>query len=142
MKWELLVIDDEPTILDTLAELLTEDDINVTKAKNGKEGLALMQERDFDVVISDLSMPVMDGRTMFSMARASGIIIPHIFFSAHVRHEQIEALKQAGVHAVIGKPHFEKLSVEINSILTRKELVIQSSALFMGGESCEPGVVG
>lgn len=123
MKWELLLIDDEPCILDTLAELLTEDDINVTKAKNGKEGLALLKEHHFDVVVSDISMPEMDGVTMFSLARALGIFVPHIFFSAHVRPAQIEALKAAGVRAVVPKPYFEKLSAEINSILVKNEFI-------------------
>src|SRR5687768_3085918 len=82
MKWELLLVDDEPCILDTLAEWLTDDDINVTKAKNGKEGLALLKEKRFDVVVSDVTMPVMDGTTMLREARATGTYVPHIFFSA------------------------------------------------------------
>ncbi len=123
MKYELLLVDDEPCILDTLAEWLTDDDINVTKARNGKDGLALQKERRFDVVISDINMPVMSGIMMFSEARAAGIFTPHIFFSAHASSELIHTLKYAGVTAVVPKPHNERLSLEINSVLKRSELM-------------------
>lgn len=127
MKWELLLIEDEESLLELLAELLTEDDISVTTASNGQEGLALMKERHFDVVVSDISMPIMDGATMFFEAKAAGINYPHIFFSAHVGPELSEDLKLAGAYAVVPKPYFEKLSAEINSIFARKELLLREN---------------
>lgn len=123
MKWKMLLIDDEPSILDSLAELLSEDDVLVTKAKNGKEGLNLLRSEHFDIVVSDISMPEMDGVTMYSMARSLGIFVPHIFFSAHVRPEQVQLLKSQGVVAVVSKPHVERLSAEVNSVLIKKEFM-------------------
>lgn len=121
MKWELLLIDDEPCILNALAELLTDDEITVTTAKNGLEGLKLLKEKNFDVVVSDISMPLMDGPSMFSEARASGIFVPVIFFSASADSNLIQELKIAGAKAIVQKPYFEKLSAEINSVLVKKE---------------------
>lgn len=121
MKYELLLVDDEACILDSLAEWLTDDDINVTKARNGQEGLALLKDRQFDVVVSDISMPMMSGIMMFSEARAAGIFTPLIFFSAHADAEIIRTLKYSGATAVVQKPYNERLSVEINSVLTRKD---------------------
>jgi two-component system response regulator CiaR len=123
MKWELLLIDDEQCILESLAELLTDDDIVVTTATNGQEGLALLKERRFDVVVSDVSMPLMDGKTMLLHARAAGIFIPTIFFSAHANQKIIDDLKQAGAVAVVRKPHIEMLSSELNSVLTRNQFM-------------------
>lgn len=123
MTWNLLLIDDEPCILDTLAELLTEDDVTVTKAKNGQEGLAFLKEKHFDVVVTDVSMPEMDGPTMFYHAKAAGIFTPHIFFTANSRPAMIQSLKMAGAYAIVPKPCFEKLSAEINSVLVKKELM-------------------
>lgn len=123
MKWELLLLDDEPCILDALAELLTEDDINVTRARNGLEGLALLKERHFDVVVSDIFMPLMDGVKMLSEARASGIFVPHIFFSANPDPAIIEEINLAGGAPVIKKPYFAQLSAEINSVLTKHEFM-------------------
>ena len=127
MKYELLLVDDEASILESLAEWLTDDDVNVTKATNGKEGLALLKEKKFDVVVSDISMPGMSGIMMISEAKAAGIFTPIIFFSAHVGPELIHTLKFAGATAVVQKPHNERLSVEINNILVRRELLVPSS---------------
>ena len=135
MNWNLLLIDDEPCILDTLAELLTDDDITVTKARNGKEGLALLKERQFDVVVTDITMPVMDGPSMFFLAKAAGIFVPHIFFSAELRPALIETLKIAGAHAIVPKPCFEKLSAEINSILVKKEFMNEEKSDYSTLES-------
>lgn len=121
MEWQMLLIDDEPCILSALAELLTDDDISVTTAKNGIEGLKLLQERHFDVVVSDISMPLMDGPSMFREARASGIFVPHIFFSASADLKMIQDLKEEGAKAVVQKPYFEQLSSEINSVLIKSE---------------------
>jgi CheY-like chemotaxis protein len=123
MKWELLLIDDEQCILESLAELLTEDDIIVTTARNGVEGLSLLKEKHFDVVVTDLSMPKMDGHQMFVQARADGICVPVIFFSASANPIEIQALKNAGAQAVVMKPHFERLSVEINSVLNKNQFM-------------------
>ena len=123
MKWELLLIDDEECILDSLADLLTEEDIIVTKASNGLEGLSLLREKHFDVVISDITMPKMDGISMLTAARAEGIFVPTIFFSALTNPLIMAEIKQSGATAVIPKPHFERLSAELNSVLTRHQFM-------------------
>src|SRR5262249_1451645 len=57
----LLVIDDEPVVRDTLAEMLIELDHNVVTAEGGREGLAKMAHGNFDWVVTALAMPEMDG---------------------------------------------------------------------------------
>jgi DNA-binding response OmpR family regulator len=124
MKWHLLLIDDEQGILEPLAELLTEDDIVVSTATNGLEGLTLLKERHFDVVVSDISMPLMDGKTMLLSAKALGIFVPTIFFSAHADQKIIQELKEIGAVTVVKKPNIEMLSAELNSVLTRNQFSI------------------
>lgn len=123
MKWELLLVDDEVCLLETLAELLTDDDVNVTIAKNGEEGLTLLKEKKFDVVVSDINLPVLSGPGMFSKSTSLGIFVPYIFFSATGDHVLKQSLKNQGAAAVVDKPHFEKLSAEVNSVLTKKEFL-------------------
>ena len=57
----LLVIDDEPVVRDTLAEMLTDLDHTVVTASGGRDGLAKVASGDFDLVFTDLAMPEMDG---------------------------------------------------------------------------------
>jgi len=57
----LLVIDDEPVVRETLAEILMDLDHKVVTAEGGRAGLAKLAGGDFDLVFTDLAMPEMDG---------------------------------------------------------------------------------
>ncbi len=102
---------------DSLAELLTDDDIVVTKAQNGQEGLRLLKINHFDLVISDLFLPQMDGKEMLLQARACGIFTPIIFFTSQ------KFLKIDGAIAVVQRPYFERLSIEVNSVLNKSQFM-------------------
>jgi len=58
---KILIIDDEPGILDVFREILQEDGYSVITAENGVKGLARMEEAAFDLVIVDRKMPFGDG---------------------------------------------------------------------------------
>lgn len=60
-RLEILVVDDEPSNLDVAGTILTRLGHGVTAAHNGAEAVARCQERRFDVVLMDITMPVMDG---------------------------------------------------------------------------------
>lgn len=57
----ILVIDDEPTISETLRDILTGEGYEVDTAANGAEGLARIHEARPDLVLLDVMMPVLDG---------------------------------------------------------------------------------
>jgi CheY-like chemotaxis protein len=58
----ILVIDDDPRLLRVLVQLLRRDGYTVATAGNGRHALAQLQAQRYDVILSDLSMPEMDGR--------------------------------------------------------------------------------
>ncbi len=58
----ILVIDDEPDIRTTLADLLAMDGYDVQTATDGKDGLERIGRNPFDLILSDMRMPEMDGR--------------------------------------------------------------------------------
>src|SRR5260370_9943340 len=60
-RGRLVAIDDSPTYLECLAEALSGEGYEVTKAAGGKQGLDLIAERSFDCVVVDLVMPDLDG---------------------------------------------------------------------------------
>jgi PAS domain S-box-containing protein len=68
----ILLVDDEPDILEATAELLTAMDFKVVSARDGMEAVELFQARpqDFSLVLMDLTMPRMDGREAFHLMRA------------------------------------------------------------------------
>lgn len=66
----VLVVDDEPLIVDTLAEVLTWDGYEVDRAANGAEALAKIALRVPDILLTDFMMPVKDGLAMIRELRA------------------------------------------------------------------------
>ena len=63
----ILVIDDEPSIVRGLAQLLRRDGHRVETAANGQRALALLHERRYDVIVCDLQMPDLDGPTFYAI---------------------------------------------------------------------------
>ena len=66
----ILVVDDEPTLVETLAELLTWEGYRVVTASNGRLALASMRAARPDLVIMDYMMPVLDGLQTIEAMRA------------------------------------------------------------------------
>lgn len=60
-QYSILLVDDEPDVLEFLSYNLVKEGYNVMKAKNGKEGLDLVRKNKFHLVILDVMMPGMDG---------------------------------------------------------------------------------
>lgn len=58
---KILVVDDDPQLLDTLVELLEEEGARVVTASNGADAIRLSHAQAFDVIISDIQMPEIDG---------------------------------------------------------------------------------
>jgi CheY-like chemotaxis protein len=65
MVHRILVVEDEPHIRDFLVDFLTALGHRVESAANGNEALALLAERSFALILSDLQMPEMDGETLY-----------------------------------------------------------------------------
>jgi CheY-like chemotaxis protein len=63
----ILVIDDEPSIVCGLAQLLRRDGHRVETAANGQRALALLHERRYDVIVCDLQMPHLDGPAFYAL---------------------------------------------------------------------------
>ena len=123
--------------LEGLQILLAEDDVligtltqkqlgaagaQVTWAKNGQEALDLFQHDSFDVVVTDLMMPVLDGLGLIKALRADvGGDLPVIAVTAAVIGEETDALLKEGASDVISKPiSADKLSESLAKQQNRK----------------------
>ncbi|HUK92262.1 MAG TPA: response regulator [Blastocatellia bacterium] len=65
---KLLIVDDESQLLNTLVEMLTEEGYEATGLDNGFEALEALKRQDFDILLSDLMMPGIDGITLMQSA--------------------------------------------------------------------------
>ncbi len=86
----VLLVDDEPVILDVARAFLERHgEFSVTTVLSAEEGLALLNEQDFDAVVSDYEMPVMNGVGFLRSIREKGIQIPFIIFNGRGREDVV-----------------------------------------------------
>lgn len=69
---KILVVDDESNIRLLLSEVLSDKGFEVTEAKDGQESLEKMENHDFDLVITDVNMPRLDGIAMLHKMEKDG----------------------------------------------------------------------
>ena len=85
----ILVVDDEIDILETIIDTLDiefEDAIVVDRAMNGVEALKLFQEKSFDLVITDLNMPEMNGIDFSIEVKQLNKEMPIIVFTGQIKN--------------------------------------------------------
>lgn len=102
----ILVVDDEPVNRDILLRRLKRLGHDVVCAANGKEGLEILGQRDCDLVLLDIMMPVMDGMTMLHRLRLdySSSLLPVIITTARDGSEEVVAALEAGANDYVTKP--------------------------------------
>ncbi|HKS43004.1 MAG TPA: response regulator, partial [Blastocatellia bacterium] len=103
-KGSILVVDDEEVMRDVLDSLLTSEGYQVELAKTGEEGLDKFQQRAFDLVLLDVSMPGMGGlRTLEELLKldADAVIT---MITAYATFDTAIAAMQRGAFTVIAKP--------------------------------------
>lgn len=103
----LLLVDDHPMNRELGEAMLTLAGCDVTTATDGAEALALVASGEFDLVLMDVHMPVMDGlaaaRAIRAMPAPAGVT-PIIALSADALPEQIARCRQAGMNDHVAKP--------------------------------------
>ncbi|MBV5317006.1 MAG: sigma-54-dependent Fis family transcriptional regulator [Desulfobulbaceae bacterium] len=100
----ILIIDDEANMRHMLSTLLSKSGYKVEVAADGAEGLARIAQHDFDFILCDLKMPVMDGMTFLGKIQERRGPVTVIMMSAYGTVDQaIETVKQ-GAYDYISKP--------------------------------------
>jgi two-component system, NtrC family, response regulator AtoC len=100
----ILVVDDEENLRHMLQVLLSRERYQVDLATNGEEALQMALKTEYDFVLSDIKMPVMDGAEFLAKAIEKGIQSTIIMMSAYgTMDTAIECMKQ-GAYDYISKP--------------------------------------
>lgn len=122
----LLVVDDNQALCEGLVEMLSYEGFTVLTAANGREALKCMDKAAPDLILSDITMPVMDGYAFFSAVRSRSdwVTIPFIFLTARSDKEDVLTGKNLGAEDYLVKPlSREELVTAIRSRLTRSQQV-------------------
>ena len=100
----ILVVDDDPTVLDLLGKSLSVSDYDVALVGDGPTALARLAEGDYDLLIIDLKMPGMDGLSVIREARRRNLDLPVIVVTGFsTEANAIEAIN-LGVTGYLTKP--------------------------------------
>jgi len=104
MQLKILIVDDSPAVVDILAQLCEFLGHEFLCAKDGAEGLILLNaEQDIDMVFTDYKMPKMDGAEMTKRIKARYQDLPVVLVTGSVVVTDSE-LESAGFDAVVQKP--------------------------------------
>src|SRR3954471_11624608 len=100
----VLVVDDEPVAARSYARALTAAGYQVVVAHDGREGAALAGSQAFDVIVSDIAMPDMDGLALLRSIRQADLDVPMIFMTGSPALESAVAAIEYGAFRYLLKP--------------------------------------
>lgn len=127
---KILIVDDERSIRNTIKELLEMEGLTATVADGAIQALELVQGSAFDLVISDIKMPMMDGTELLSTFKTKGIDMPVIMISGHGDITTAVECIRGGAFDFIEKPiEMNRLLVSVRNALEREDLVQQNKVL-------------
>ena len=131
-KERILVVDDEIMIQTLLAEVLSEEGYEVTTAGDGKEAIELLEKQPFNLVITDIVMPVLNGIEVLLAAKRIDIHYPVIVITGYHSVESVVRLVNLGAADYIAKP----FNVDLIRLTVAK--VLQMRKLRGSADSDEP----
>ncbi|MGZ3404948.1 MAG: response regulator [Polyangia bacterium] len=104
MRANILIVEDDPDILSSLAEAIREEGFEVETAANGYQALTRLESQRPDLIFLDLMMPLMDGWKFLESARQRfpEMVAPVVLLSAV--HNLTEEARRLGVRAFLSKP--------------------------------------
>jgi signal transduction histidine kinase/ActR/RegA family two-component response regulator len=120
LSQSILLAEDNPDISNLLKLLLNRAGYEVTIAENGQLALAFARSREFDMIITDLQMPVLGGKALVKFLRHEGFTKPIIALTASHKKNERQTLLDSGFSAFLTKPiqmadllsTLERLSIE------------------------------
>jgi DNA-binding NtrC family response regulator len=127
---KILIIDDEKSIRNSLRDILEYEKYEVAEAENGAQGIKMIQQGEFDMVLCDIKMPKMDGIEVLEKALLLDNDTPIVMISGHGDIETaVEAIKK-GAYDYIAKPlDLNRLLVVTRNALNKTSLISETKVL-------------
>ncbi len=107
----VLIVEDTELNINLLTQLL-ENDYKLLIAKDGAQGVSMAQQNNPDLILMDISLPIMDGYEATRRIRGAKISVPIIGLSAHAMSGDTEKAKEAGCNEYMTKPIDEALLIK------------------------------
>ncbi len=134
MSKKILIVEDDPGILLSLKDELESEGYMVFEAQNGEKGLALAKEKNPDLIILDIMLPVLDGYEVCKRLRMKGDTTPIIMLT--VKDKEIDKVLglELGADDYVTKPFsLREVLARVKAILRRTEEQIQDLGTYSFG---------
>ena len=123
---KILIIEDEEPIRRVLKKILSEENNNfeLFEAVDGKQGINLILEEDYDLILCDIKMPKIDGLEVLETARNKGVTIPFIMLTGHGNVETaVHAMKNGAYDFIPKPPDLNRLLISVRNAIESKHLI-------------------
>jgi len=129
-RLQILIAEDEKNIGDLLVELLVQADREITIVHNGLEAVRLLKQRPFDLLITDLMMPELDGMEVLQQAKKLHPQILVIIITGYASLETaIQAVKE-GAYDYLRKPfRLDELKISVDNACEKIHLIRENRRL-------------
>lgn len=108
-KGNLLIVDDEPILVEFLKATLEEFAEKIFTGSNGLEALKALDQETIHCIICDINMPKMNGVELIQKIREKKIEIPFIFYTGHGNHKLMMEAVKFGAFDFLDKPSLDGL---------------------------------
>ena len=126
----ILIIDDEKAICNTLKEILVYEKYEVEIANDGAEGVKKAESGNFDLVLSDIKMPKMDGIEVLLKLQELNPDLPVVMISGHGTIDTaVDALKKGAYDYISKPPDLNRLLVTVRNALDKSTLITETKTL-------------
>lgn len=140
--YQVLLVEDDVQISEVITEYFNgKDEIQISVARDGEEGLDLVYETEYDLVLLDVMMPGMDGFQLCREIRKNSIV-PIIFLTARGREEDVLYGYDLGCDDYIVKPFsLAELYAKVKALLNRSKGLVGTKLLQCGKISLNPATL-
>lgn len=145
LREKILLVDDEPGLSAYLEEVVREEGFRARKVQSATEALTALEEEAFQLIITDLRMPEMDGLELLRRIRERdpqiGVIVMTAFASLETA---VEALRLGAMDYITKPLHVQEIQVVLRKAIESLELKRENRRLKakLNAESSEPKIVG
>ncbi len=129
---KILIIEDEAAIRRVLKKIISEENkkYEIFEAEDGVQGIALIKENDYDLVLCDIKMPKMDGVEVLTYSKKIKPELPFLMISGHGDLDTAVNTMRLGAFDYIAKPpDLNRLLNAVRNALDNKELVVENKRL-------------
>jgi len=127
---KILVIDDEESMCNFMEIMLAKEGYHVDTVDSGRDGVLLLKERNYDLVIADLNMPQMSGIDVLKKIRSFKKDQDLVVMTAYASVETaIEAMKQGAADYITKPFKVDEIKLTIEKIINRRQLRLENEHL-------------